>query len=74
MQPDQAIKIGPLRRLLLLLLSIALVAGGLTLASREISVTEGHVFWRGLIVAGFLTALGGYLLWEDFIRPVLTRR
>jgi hypothetical protein len=61
------------RRFFLLLLSLALLGGGLYLLFPQLTCLLGlspncSVRGFGLMLAGSLTGIGGYLLWDEFIR------
>jgi hypothetical protein len=65
---------GYVRKILLFVISVAMVVGGLLMIAFELLAPMP----RGmtLLVAGgaTLSFLGLYLLWEDFIAPLFTRR
>jgi len=68
-----------MRRIILLVVSIALLAGGAYLLLPQLVCLLGFarqscaVRGWGFVLAGFLTFLGSYLLWDDFVRPWLSR-
>jgi hypothetical protein len=57
-----------MRKLLLLILSGAMLIGGLYLAIFELLFAP-IIFFRVVIGGIFLALFGGYLLWTDFIAP-----
>jgi uncharacterized membrane protein HdeD (DUF308 family) len=65
---------GYARKILLFVISVAMVVAGLVMIALELS----HPMPRGMslfVVGGATTAfLGLYLLWEDFIAPLFGRR
>ena len=60
----------PVRKLLLLIISIAMLGGGLYLVGAQLLIA--HQFLGRFFAGGALLILfGGYLLWVDFIAPAL---
>ncbi len=65
----------PVRRVLLLVLSIGFMVGGAYLLYRELECLLGFlgracsVRGFGIVAAVFLVVLGVGLLWDDFVRP-----
>jgi flagellar motor component MotA len=59
-----------MRKALLFVVAVAMVVGGLWLLGGELFVADR---WHGIFVIGgaMLTSLGVYLLWADFIAPLL---
>jgi hypothetical protein len=58
------------RKLLIFLISIAMIGGGLYMLVAETFWAEHH--FRKIMLAGvLLVLLGGYLIWADIIAPVL---
>ena len=59
-----------MRKLMLLILSSAMLMGGLYIALFELLFAQ-IIFFRVVIGRVFLALFGGYLLWTDFIAPRL---
>ena len=57
-----------MRKLLLLILAIALIAGGLYLLAASMAHPNVYSVLRGAGVAVVFIGLGAYLLWDDFVR------
>jgi hypothetical protein len=62
--------IGIIRRIILFMMAALMVAGGGYLIFVQLFVAP-FIYLRVLGVAGTLLALGLYLLWDDFIRPLI---
>jgi hypothetical protein len=61
-----------IRRFLLFLFASAILGAGLYLL--WLDLTHARVIFSRLVFAGlFLSLFGGYLLWDDFIRPLTGR-
>jgi len=58
-----------MRKALLLIISIAMIAGGLYLVAAEL-LWATRIYFKVVIGGGALMSLGAYLLWEDFIGPL----
>ena len=59
-----------MRKLLLFVLSVAMLVGGLYLLAVELLWTEER--YGSMVLAGVLLEIAGaYLLWTDFIAPAL---
>jgi hypothetical protein len=54
---------------MLLVISIAMIAGGLYLMAVEL-LWARIIYFKIVIGAAVLVTLGAYLLWDDFIGPV----
>jgi hypothetical protein len=59
-----------MRKLILLVLSSAMLIGGLYLAVFGLRF-GGIIFFRLVVGGGLLVFAGGYLIWTDFIAPRL---
>ena len=59
-----------MRKALLLIVASALVAGGLGLLFSELFWAT-RIYFLSLFGGAALVAVGGYLLWEDFLAPAL---
>ena len=59
-----------MRKLLLFVISSALLISGLFLIGAELLLAQG-IYVRLLVVGTLLAMLGGYLLWADFAAPLL---
>jgi hypothetical protein len=59
-----------MRKLILFILSIAMLIGGLYLIGAEF-LTATKVYFRFMIGGAVLVTLGAYLLWVDFAAPAL---
>ena len=79
LQTTQPSLIQKLRRILLLVLVLALLAAGAYSLSLQLACLFGlrpecSVRGFGLMAAGFMSVIGGYLLWEEFLRGWLLKR
>jgi hypothetical protein len=59
-----------MRKVILFLLSIAMVAAGLYVLAAQ-TFWSPVIYGKFLLMGAFLTWAGIYLLWSDFIEPVL---
>ena len=59
-----------MRKLLLLILSGAMLFGGLYLVFIELMFAHA-IYWRLVVGGTALAGLGGYLIWVDFVAPRL---
>jgi hypothetical protein len=59
-----------LRKPFILVVSIAMMVGGLYLLAAELFLAH-RIFARIMIAGAMLTTMGGYLLWADFIAPLV---
>ena len=59
-----------MRKLLLFILSSALLIGGLYLVGAELLLAQG-IYLRLAAIGILLAMFGGYLLWTDFAAPLL---
>jgi hypothetical protein len=59
-----------MRKLLLFVLSTATVVGGLYLLGAELLLAD-RIHFLFVIGGAMLTTLGVYLLWVDFVAPLL---
>jgi hypothetical protein len=59
-----------LRKPFILVVSTAMMVGGLYLLAAELFLAH-RIFARIMIAGATLTAMGGYLLWADFIAPLV---
>ena len=59
-----------MRKFILLILSGAMLAGGVWIVATELLVARG-IYFRLAGVGVILTLFGGYLIWTDFIAPGL---
>jgi hypothetical protein len=59
-----------MRKALLLVVASAMVAGGLALLFSELFWST-RIYFLSVFGGAALVAVGGYLLWEDFIAPAL---
>ena len=63
-----------MRRLLLLIFAIAISMGGLYILVPQLECMAGlvtepcYIVGRAFIAGGFMLFLGGYLIWDDFIK------
>ncbi len=57
--------------LLLLVVSTAMVLGGVYLLTAEL-LLAGIIYSRFVVAGDVLVSLGGYLLWADFVAPLLS--
>jgi hypothetical protein len=58
------------RKLLVLVISTAMLTGGLYLVASEVSVAD-IIYFRFAIAGAILVVLGVYLLWTDIVAPML---
>jgi hypothetical protein len=58
------------RKFILLLLTGAMLAGGIYLVTFELLFAQ-VIFFRLMVGGGLLALAGGYLLWTDFVAPRL---
>jgi len=70
-----------IRRVLLFLLSIILISGGIYVMMANLHCmlppfARGcqYFYLRGLFASLVLEILGAYLLWDDFVRPLLPKK
>ena len=61
-----------MRKALLLVVASAMVAGGLGLLFSELFWAT-RIYFLSVFGGAALVAVGGYLMWEDFIAPALGR-
>ena len=59
-----------MRKAVLFTVASAMIVGGLFLVFAEL-FWASRIYSLAVVGAGGLVAVGGYLLWEDFIAPVL---
>jgi len=59
-----------MRKLLLFVVSTGMVVGGLYLLGAELLLAS-RISFRFVIAAAVLVTLGTYLLWVDFVAPML---
>ena len=59
-----------MRKALLLVVASAMVAGGLGLLFSELFWAT-RIYFLSVFGGAALVAVGGYLMWEDFIAPAL---
>jgi hypothetical protein len=59
-----------MRKLILLLLTGGMLAGGIYLVTFELLFAQ-VIFFRLMVGGGLLALAGGYLFWTDFIAPKL---
>jgi hypothetical protein len=59
-----------MRKLLLLVLSVAMIAGGLYWLAAELLFSD-TVYYQFVVGGVALVMLGAYLLWADFAAPLL---
>lgn len=62
-----------MRKLLVLVLSAAMLIGGLYLVGVELFLSR-IMYWRLVIGGTILATMGAYLLWTDFLAPKLNIR
>ena len=62
-----------MRKALLLVVASAMVAGGLGLLFSELFWAT-RIYFLSVFGGAALVAVGGYLLWEDFLAPALGRQ
>jgi hypothetical protein len=60
----------PFRKLLLFIFSVTMIIAGLYFAVGEL-LWAPHLYSKVMLAGVFPAFLGGYLLWVDFIAPVL---
>lgn len=58
-----------MRKALLVLVALALIAGGVYLLAAAISHPNFYTILRTAGMAVIFIALGAYLLWDDFAKP-----
>ena len=58
-------------KLILLIISIAMVGGGLHILTAEL-LWAGTMHFLLVIGAAMLVAIGAYLLWDHFLGPMLS--
>ena len=58
------------RKLLVFVISTAMLVGGLYLVASEVSVAD-IIYFRFGIVGAIVAMLGAYLLWTDIVAPML---
>ncbi len=61
---------GAMRRLLLFVVSVGMLVGGLYWLVAELLLAD-RIYFRFVIAGAMLATLGAYLLWIDFIAPLL---
>jgi hypothetical protein len=59
-----------MRKLLIFIIATPLLLGGLYLLVAELFLVH-RMFWRIILAASVLTAMGGYPLWMEFVAPRL---
>jgi hypothetical protein len=59
-----------MRKALLLVVASAMVAGGLAVLFSEFFWSP-RIYFLAVSAGAALVAVGGYLLWEDFLAPAL---
>jgi hypothetical protein len=59
-----------MRKIVLFVISVAMVVGGLYLLTIELFWSE-IIYFRMVIAGAMLITLGSYLLWSDFLAPLL---
>jgi hypothetical protein len=59
-----------MRKLLLFVIAATMLVGGLYLLVGELFVAS-IIYFRYVIAGAMLATLGGYLLWTDFVAPLL---
>src|SRR5262249_19937396 len=62
----------PIRRIILFIMAALMIAGGGYVIVMQLFYAP-FIYLRVVGGAGTLLALGAYLLWEDFIRPLIKR-
>jgi hypothetical protein len=63
-----------IRRTVLFLFASGLLGGGGYLLFLSLTHPTFYSILRGAVMAAFFMGLGGYLLWEDFIKPSMVKR
>lgn len=63
-----------MRKALLFIVAVAFIAGGIYLLTRTFSHPNFYTIFRTAGIAVIFIALGGYLLWDDFLRDRLRSR
>jgi hypothetical protein len=58
-----------IRKVILFILAVAMLVGGLFVLAQEF--IWGHGFLKSLAMGSFLVGIGIYVLWADFIEPIL---
>ena len=58
------------RKVLVFVISTAMLVGGLYLVTSEVSVAD-IIYFRFVIAGALVAVLGGYLLWTDIVAPML---
>ncbi len=58
-----------MRKLLLLIVSVAMILGGLYWLIAQLVLAD-IVYFKFVIAAAALITLGAYLLWTDFVAPM----
>jgi hypothetical protein len=66
-------QISPIRRTILLVIAVTMIAGGLWLLYEQFTVST-IIYGRFLLAGGALVFVGFVLLWEDFVAPLLGRK
>jgi hypothetical protein len=66
--------VGYVRKALLFVISVAMVAGGLLMIAFELLSPMPRGMSLFVVGGATVSFLGLYLLWEDFIAPLFTRR
>jgi|SoimicMinimDraft_12_1059740.scaffolds.fasta_scaffold33404_1 hypothetical protein len=61
-----------MRKALLLVVASAMVAGGLAVLFSEFFWSP-RIYFLAVSAGAALVAVGGYLMWEDFLAPALGR-
>jgi hypothetical protein len=62
-----------MRKIIVFILSCAMLCGGLYVAGVELVYAE-VIWFRVVFTGGCIALLGGYLLWTDFLAPALKIR
>ena len=60
----------PMRKLLVIVLSTAMIVSGLFLLAGELLFAD-IIYFRFVIAGAMLAALGAYLIWADIVAPTL---
>lgn len=60
-----------MRRILLLLFAVVLIASGVYLMLSSAAHLSIYGLARGIGPGAILAGLGGYLIWDDFLAPLL---
>jgi hypothetical protein len=58
-----------MRKVILLIITVAMIAGGLYLLAAEL-LWARIIYFKVVIGAAVLLTLGAYLLWNDFVGPL----